>query len=230
MNASPLKLQNRFEELNIYGTSESVATDSTNISIIEGVSSIKKHSVVKQTACLIFCSNNWSTGEIEFMQCPSECNMAKPEKKKTAYIARAFIYKASIEEAENDDEGKAVFTCHKGTYEPLVMFFGLYNSLATFQTMMNDIFHNMPAVIVYIDDILIFMKTKRDHDKIVMEVLHRLKENDLFVKQEKCFFKVQEVEMLGLIIGPDGIKMDSKKLKQSWPGLCQQRSRRSNHS
>ena len=53
------------------------------------------------------------------------------------------------------DEGKAAFTCHRGTYEPLVMFFGLCNSPATFQTMMNDIFHDMPAIIVYINDILI---------------------------------------------------------------------------
>ena len=85
--------------------------------------------------------------------------------------------------------------------------------------MMNDIFHDMPAVIVYIDDILIFTKTEQGHDEIVMEVLRRLKENDLFVKPEKCFFKVQEVEMLGLIIGPDGIKMDPKKVEAitAWP-------------
>ena len=53
MNAPPLKLQNHFEELNIYDTSEQVATGSTNVSIIEGASSIKKRGVVKQTACLI---------------------------------------------------------------------------------------------------------------------------------------------------------------------------------
>ena len=111
------------------------------------------------------------------------------------------------------DEGKAVFTCHRGAYEPLVMFFGLCNSPAMFQTMMNDTFCGMVTVIVYIDDILIFMKTKEGHDKIIMEVLQRLKENDLFVKPEKCFFKVREVEMLSLIIGPDGIKMDPKKVE-----------------
>ena len=88
------------------------------------------------------------------------------------------------------NEGKAVFTCHKGAYESLVMFFGLCNFPAKFQTMMNDIFHNMPAVIVYIDDILIFTKTEQGHDEIVMEVLRRLKENNLYVKPEKCFFKV----------------------------------------
>ena len=77
----------------------------------------------------------------------------------------------------------------------------------------------LPAVIIYIDDILIFMKDEKGHDKTVMEVLHRLKENDLFVKPEKCFFKVQEVEMLRLIIGPDGIKMDPKKVEaiMAWP-------------
>ena len=53
VNAPPLKLQNRFEELNIYDTSEQVATGSTHVTTIEGVSSIKKHSVVNQTACLI---------------------------------------------------------------------------------------------------------------------------------------------------------------------------------
>ena len=106
-----------------------------------------------------------------------------------------------------------MFTCHRGAYEPLVMFFGLCNSTATFQTMMNDIFHDMPAVIVYINNILIFTKDEKGYDEIVLEVLCRLKENDLFVKPEKCFFKVQEVEMLGLIIGPDGIKMDPKKVE-----------------
>ena len=72
---------------------------------------------------------------------------------------------------------------------------------------------------MYIDDILIFIKTKEGHDEIVMEVLHRLKENDLFVKPEKCFFKVREVEMLSLIISPDGIKMDLKKVEAitAWP-------------
>ena len=95
---------------------------------------------------------------------------------------------------------------------------------------MNDIFHDMSAVIVYINDILIFAKTEQGHNEIVMGVLCRLKENDLFVKPEKCFFKVQEVEMLGLIIGPDGIKMDLKRLKQLWHGLFLQRSKKSNHS
>jgi len=66
------------------------------------------------------------------------------------------------------DKWKAAFTCQDGTFEPLVMFFGLCNSPGTFQTMMNEIFHNMAVVVmVYIDDILIFTMTEEGHDKIV---------------------------------------------------------------
>ena len=72
------------------------------------------------------------------------------------------------------DEEKAAFTCHRGAYEPLVMFFGLCNSPATFQTMMNDTFQDMVTVVVYIDDILIFTKTEEGHDEIVMGVLQQL--------------------------------------------------------
>ena len=69
------------------------------------------------------------------------------------------------------DEWKAAFTCHRGAFEPLVMFFGLCNSPATFQTMMNELFKDMPNVVVYIDDILIFTKDEAGHDAIVLEVL-----------------------------------------------------------
>ena len=57
------------------------------------------------------------------------------------------------------------------------------------------------------------------NNEIVMEVLCRLKKNNLFVKLEKCFFKVQEVEMLSLIISPGGIKMNLKKVEViiAWP-------------
>ena len=120
------------------------------------------------------------------------------------------------------DEWKAAFSTFEGLYEPLVMFFGLTNSPATFQTMMNEIFKDMideGMVIIYIDDILIYTKTEAAHDEITREVLRRLWENDLYVKPEKCFWKVREVEFLGVILGPDGIKMDPTKLDavKRWP-------------
>ena len=80
------------------------------------------------------------------------------------------------------DEWKAAFTCHRGSFEPLVMYFGLCNSPATFQAMMNEIFADMEeVVVVYIDDLLIFTKTdnQEEHDRIVLEVLRQLEEHDL---------------------------------------------------
>ena len=97
------------------------------------------------------------------------------------------------------DEWKATFVCFRGAYELLVMYFRLCNSPATFQTMMNEIFADMKDIlVVYIDDLMIFTKinNQEEHDRIVLEVLCRLEENDLFVKPEKCTFKAMEVEFL----------------------------------
>ena len=68
------------------------------------------------------------------------------------------------------DEWKAAFRTNRGLYEPLVMFFRLTNSPATFQTMMDGIFEDLISegvVVVYLDDILIFTKTLEEHWKIV---------------------------------------------------------------
>jgi len=76
-----------------------------------------------------------------------------------------------------------------GVYEPTVMFFGLINSLATFQVIMNDILRDLidiEDVAVFMDDILLGTKNKRKYDKIVEEVLKRIEANDLYVKPEKC--------------------------------------------
>jgi len=86
------------------------------------------------------------------------------------------------------DELKAVFTTYIGAYEPIVMYFGLTNSPATFQTMMNDLFRdliNQEDTATFIDDILVATDTEEGHDKLVEEVLKRLEENNLFVKLEK---------------------------------------------
>jgi hypothetical protein len=96
-----------------------------------------------------------------------------------------------------------VFKTNKGLFKPTVMFFGLCNSLATFQAMMNNIFLDMLNegwVIIYMDDILIFSKDPEEHRKQTLRVLKRLREHNLFLKAEKCKFDVAEVEYLGLII------------------------------
>ena len=100
------------------------------------------------------------------------------------------------------DEWKATFICHRGSYKPTVMFFGLCNSPATFQTMMNEIFADMEdVVVVYIDDIMIFTKgSLAEHQAKVKEVLQRLHDNDLFAHPKKCSFDKTEVEYLGMFV------------------------------
>ena len=87
------------------------------------------------------------------------------------------------------DEQKATFSMPKGSFEPIVMFFGLTNSPTIFQTMINDLLRDLvieEKVVVFIDDVIIVTETKEGHDEIVEEVLRRLEKNDLFVKPEKC--------------------------------------------
>jgi len=114
------------------------------------------------------------------------------------------------------DEWKAVFTMLEGSFEPMVMFFGLTNSPATFQAMMNELLRdliNIGKVAAFIDDMIVGTETEEEHDKIVAEIIRRLEENDLYVKPEKCKWKVKEVGFLGVVIGPDGIKMEEEKVK-----------------
>ena len=95
------------------------------------------------------------------------------------------------------------FTTHMGSYEPVVMFFGITNSSATFQGMMNEILRDMideRRVAAFVDNVLIGTKTEEGHDKIVEEVLKRLEENNLYVKPEKCAWKVQKVNFLGVVM------------------------------
>ena len=114
------------------------------------------------------------------------------------------------------DEWKAAFTTPEGSFEPTVMFFGLTNSPATFQAIMNELLRdltNMGKVAVFTDDVIVGMETEEEHDELVAEVIRRLEENDLYVKPEKCKWKVREMEFLGVVIGPEGIKMEKEKVK-----------------
>ena len=120
------------------------------------------------------------------------------------------------------DEWKAVFTMSEGLFEPMVMFFGLTNLPATFQAMMNKLLRdliNIGKVAAFIDNVIIGMETEEGHDEIMAEVIRRLEENDLYIKPEKCRWKVKEVGFLGVVIGLEGIKMEKEKVKRvlEWP-------------
>ena len=102
------------------------------------------------------------------------------------------------------------------SFELTVMFFGLMNSPATFQAIMNKLLRdliNTGKVVVFINDVIVGTETEEGHDKLVIEVIKRLEENDLYVKLEKCKWKAREVEFLGVVIGLEGIKMEKGKVK-----------------
>ena len=119
------------------------------------------------------------------------------------------------------DEWKTAFNTASGHYEYLVMPFGLTNAPAVFQALVNDVLRDMLNlfVFVYLDDILIFSKSKSDHVSHVRAVLQRLLENQLFVKAEKCEFHQDTVAFLGYVISPGAIRMDQNKVKAvlEWP-------------
>ena len=97
------------------------------------------------------------------------------------------------------------------------MSFELTNSLVTFQIMMNEIFWdliNIGEVASFIDNIIIGMQEEKRHNEIVKEVVNKLAENDLYIKLEKCKQKIKEVRFLGVVIGPEEIKIDQEKIRE----------------
>ena len=87
------------------------------------------------------------------------------------------------------DEWKVAFMTPERSFKPTVMFFGLTNSPATFQAMMNELLRdliNIGKVAAFIDDVIVGTETEEGHNKIVVEIIKRLEENDLYVKLEKC--------------------------------------------
>jgi len=102
------------------------------------------------------------------------------------------------------------------------MFFRMANSPATFQTMMNDVFRTVIAkgiVVVYLDDILIFMKIEEEHERAVWRVLEILAEHKLFLRLEKCEFHQKQIEYLGLVISENEVAIDLVKVARvcKWP-------------
>ena len=69
-------------------------------------------------------------------------------------------------------------------------------------------------VVVFIDNVMVAIETEEEYDEIVEEVLRRIKKNDLFMKPEKCVWKVREVGFLGVIIGPDSVKIEKEKVQK----------------
>ncbi|GBC25874.2 retroviral-like aspartic protease 1 [Rhizophagus irregularis DAOM 181602=DAOM 197198] len=115
-----------------------------------------------------------------------------------------------------EDQEKTAFITKFGTYEFKVMPFGLCNALATFQRTMDKVLHGIKEkfVLVYLDDIIIYSKTFKDHIQHLEEVLNRIRKANLRLKAEKCHFAVAELQFLGHVIGKEGVKPDPEKVNK----------------
>jgi len=82
---------------------------------------------------------------------------------------------------------------------------------------MNDLLKDMIEagnVATFSDNVIVGMEIEEGHDKIVEEALKRIVKNDLFVKLKKCVWKVRDIGSLGVIIGPDSIRIEKKKVQE----------------
>ncbi len=119
------------------------------------------------------------------------------------------------------DVHKTAFRCRYGHYEWTVMPFGLTNAPATFQTLMNSVLGDYldKFSTVYLDDVLVYSRTPREHLTHLKMVLQRLREHQLYAKLSKCAFGLGEMPFLGHIISGNGIRMDPAKVAAiaNWP-------------
>ena len=129
----------------------------------------------------------------------------------------AAFNKLQIREGE---EWKTAFRTRYGLYEYLVMPFGLANGLSSFQNYINDVLHGMLDVFctAYIDDILIYSNSKKEHGEHVRKVLEAFRRAGLQADIDKCEFHTTEVNYLGLVITSNGICMDPHNVSavQQW--------------
>nr|GFC45712.1 DNA/RNA polymerases superfamily protein [Tanacetum cinerariifolium] len=122
---------------------------------------------------------------------------------------------------KEQDISKTAFRTRYGHYEFLVMPFALTNAPAVFMDLMNRIFHEFldKFVIVFIDDILVFSKSKEEHEYHLRTILQTLRQEKLYPKFSKCEFWLSSVAFLGHIVSAEGITMDPAKVEAitKWP-------------
>jgi len=105
---------------------------------------------------------------------------------------------------------------NKGLFEPQVMYFRLCNSLETFQRMMNSIFWELlyeGVLVNYMDNFVIPAKTMKELEERMIRFLKIAEKHNLCFKQSKCDFNIEEIPILGVIVGKGQVKIEQEKIK-----------------
>jgi hypothetical protein len=120
-----------------------------------------------------------------------------------------------------EDSNKTAFRTHYGLFECCVVPFGLTGAPAVFMKWMQQLFHHLldKSVVVFLDDILIYSKTEKEHEQHLRLVLDILRKNQLHAKLRKCQLFRQSVNFLGHVLDKHGLSMEKDKVKaiQEWP-------------
>ena len=120
-----------------------------------------------------------------------------------------------------EDEYKTAFKTHHGLYHFKVLPFGLTNAPSTFQCVMNNVLSPFlrKFVMVFLDDILIYIPSLDTHLSHLQQVLDKLREHNLYMKLSKCSFAQHQIEYLGHIISQEGVATNPSKTVAmlQWP-------------
>ena len=116
---------------------------------------------------------------------------------------------------KDSDVPKTTFRTRYGHYEFLVMPFGLTNAPAAFMDMMNRVFAKYldKFIIVFIDDILVYSKTREEHEEHLRTTLQLLRDHKLYAKFSKCNFWLNKVHFLGHVVSKEGVSVDPAKVE-----------------
>jgi len=132
--------------------------------------------------------------------------------KKAKYFNKLdLIWRYNSIQIKEGDELKATFLTNKGLFEPQVMYFGLCNLSGTFQRMMNSIFQELlheGVLANYMDDFVILAKTKEELEEWTIRFLKIVEKHNLYFKWSKCDFNMEEILILGVIVGKRQVKME----------------------
>ncbi|KAF8697096.1 hypothetical protein RHS03_07803, partial [Rhizoctonia solani] len=172
--------------------------------------------------CLVVnyrCLNNWTKKNVYPLPCPD--NLMAQLRGAKVFTKLDLRWGYNNVQVKEGDKWKTAFQTKYGLYKSLVMTFGLTNAPALFQHFMNNLFKDLldVCVIIYLNNILIYLKDDASHTQHIHEVLRQLMSNQLFCKASKCTFHVTSVEYLGIIVLDKGFSLDKLKIHaaQEWP-------------